>query len=64
MDPKFFFGYPNLSFQEISDPAPDPTLFFSKEAKSKFLNKTAEQTLILKKTFGVAEVPVDFLSLQ
>ena len=49
VDPKLFFSDPDPTFQEISDPAPDPisdpTLLISKEAKPKFLIKTA--TLIL-----------------
>ena len=36
MDPKLFFSDPDPTFQEISDPAPDPisdpTLFISTEA--------------------------------
>ena len=36
VDPKLFFYDPDTTFQEISDPAPDPTQFLSKEAKAKF----------------------------
>ena len=53
MDQKQFFSDPDPTFQEILDPDPilDTTQFLSKEAKDKLLNKTAEQILILKKTF-------------
>ena len=51
MGPKLFFSDPDSSFQEISDPAQDPTKFLSQEAKVKILNKTAAQILILKKRF-------------
>ena len=38
VDPKIFFSDPYPTFQEISDPAPDPdpTQLLSKEAKVKF----------------------------
>ena len=36
VDPKLFFLDPYPAFQEISDPAPDPTQLLSKEVKAKF----------------------------
>ena len=36
VDPKLFFPDPYPTFQEISDPAPDPTQLLSKEVKAKF----------------------------
>ena len=41
VDPKLFFSDPDLTFQAISDP--DPTYFLTKEAKTKFLDKTEAQ---------------------
>ena len=44
---KLFFSGPyqdpDPTFQEISDPDPDPTHLLSKEVKAKFLNKIEAQ---------------------